>query len=272
MRYRLPIPASWQDFEALCHQLWKEIWADPNAQRNGRVGQAQHGVDIFGRPMYQTAYSGVQCKDKDGRLGSELKEAELTAECRNARSFTPRLETFTVATTACRDGCLQARARALKSELGLQFEVHVWSWDEIEAEILCRPLLLDVFYGPLRVESDEMAVKIAASAPRDQFIAFFSRPHITQQLSVRVRNDSIQLAYELCDNAFRHGKARNVRLSFDGSKLQIEDDGDSFNPTQELHCTVGGILDEHHGAGGCQGLEESFHADATAGPRAAGDK
>ncbi len=42
MDYRLPIPRNWQDFESICHQLWKEIWNDPNAQKNGRQGQADN--------------------------------------------------------------------------------------------------------------------------------------------------------------------------------------------------------------------------------------
>jgi len=238
MRYRLPIPSSWQDFEALCHQLWKEIWADPNAQRNGRAGQPQHGVDIFGRPMYRANDAGVQCKDKDSRLGCELKESELIKECGKASHFSPALDTFTVATTAPRDGDLQGRVRTLRADQSLPFDVHVWSWEDIEAEVLCRPTLLSAFYGGILTDTDELTVKIAASAPRDQFNAFFTRPQLLEQLGPGIRNESIQLAYELCDNAFNHGRARQVRLSFEGSRLQIEDDGGAFDPTIELNQTA----------------------------------
>lgn len=48
--FQHPPPKNWQDFESLCHDLWKEIWKDPNAQKNGRSGQEQHGVDVFGQP------------------------------------------------------------------------------------------------------------------------------------------------------------------------------------------------------------------------------
>ena len=47
---QLPPPAIWQDFEKLCHVLWREIWNDPATQKNGRSGQPQHGVDVFGQP------------------------------------------------------------------------------------------------------------------------------------------------------------------------------------------------------------------------------
>ncbi len=36
-------------FESLCLHLWKEIWGDPEAKKNGRSGQPQAGVDVFGR-------------------------------------------------------------------------------------------------------------------------------------------------------------------------------------------------------------------------------
>src|SRR5882724_13510920 len=121
MDFRLPIPTSWQTFESICDQLWKEIWCDPNAQ-NGRPGHAQHGVDVFGRPIYSSEFAGVQCKDKDGRLGSELLVPELVAECKKTTKFSPRLDAFTLATTAPRDPSIQRKARELTK---YHFDVHV---------------------------------------------------------------------------------------------------------------------------------------------------
>ena len=46
----IPKPENWQDFERQCHVLFQCIWGDPHAQLNGRRGQPQHGVDIFGHP------------------------------------------------------------------------------------------------------------------------------------------------------------------------------------------------------------------------------
>jgi class 3 adenylate cyclase len=43
-------------FESLCLDLWRYDWHDPNAQKNGRSGQPQAGVDVFG-----------QCQGKWGR-------------------------------------------------------------------------------------------------------------------------------------------------------------------------------------------------------------
>ncbi len=237
MRTRLPIPSNWQDFEALCHQLWKEIWSDPNAQRNGRAGQEQFGVDVFGRPVYRSAYAGVQCKDKDGRLGSLLTESQLLIECANAKAFRPELESFTLATTAASNQAIQTAARKINAEGQFPFDVHVWSWDEIEAEIACRPKLVGAFYQPANSENVTPNVKISVSAPKDQFFAFFSRPNIISQLGLPLKDSLIQVTYELCDNAFVHGGAQHVELTFEGKKLIIKDDGKIFNPIEDLDST-----------------------------------
>ena len=46
---QIPPPANWQDFKTLCCDLWRAIWKDPNTQKNGRQGQQQNGVNIYGR-------------------------------------------------------------------------------------------------------------------------------------------------------------------------------------------------------------------------------
>ncbi len=50
MKLALPPPRDGQPFEDLCRDLWAELWRDPNAQKHGRSGQKQHGVDVFGQP------------------------------------------------------------------------------------------------------------------------------------------------------------------------------------------------------------------------------
>ena len=62
-------PKNWQDFEKLCKNLWGEIWdcAD-TIKRNGRIGQQQYGVDVYGIPKGETSYYGIQCKCKDDSI------------------------------------------------------------------------------------------------------------------------------------------------------------------------------------------------------------
>lgn len=234
MRFRLPIPASWQDFEALCHSLWKEIWADPNAQRVGRVGQNQDGLDLVGRPIYWGRYAGVQCKDRDGRLGSVLSQDELTAALKRAADFKPELSQFTLATTSPNDAPLQKFARELSAPDGTVGEVHVWSWDQIEAEVVCRPALMAQFYADFPVETEVSSVRIPVSAPRDRLHAYFRRPAVAQTVPSHVLARLLQISYELTDNAFAHGKATSVEVRFDGGQLVIEDNGKAFDPWSQL--------------------------------------
>lgn len=235
MRVRLPAPDTWQDFEKLCQQLWKEIWCDLNAQNNGRLGQPQCGVDVYGKPIYTVDWAGVQCKDKNNREGG-LKAAEIETECEKARNFKPTLSSFSLATTAPRDVGMQEYARLLNTQKKYPFDVHIWGWEDIAAEILARPNLLECFYKEyLQFAGGENNTStISVTAPRDQFKAFFSRPGFALSMGESTRDSIVQLSYELCDNAFLHGKARHVSLSFDGETFSIEDDGVEFNPLNEL--------------------------------------
>ena len=92
-------------FESLCLDLWKEVWGDDGAQKNGRSGQPQAGVDVFGR--HGGRQMGVQCKQKDGLLRSKLTVGELEAEAGKARGFEPPLDTFIVATSGPADARVQ---------------------------------------------------------------------------------------------------------------------------------------------------------------------
>src|SRR5262245_24351164 len=106
-------PSRWQDFENLVRDIFRAEWRDFHTQKHGRPGQKQQGVDLFGRPAGSTGWAGVQCKDKDLLLRATLTVDELRAEVQKARSFTPPLSQFVIATTAPRDARLQKEARAL---------------------------------------------------------------------------------------------------------------------------------------------------------------
>ena len=130
-------------FESFCLDLWKDIWQDSNAQKNGRRGQRQDGVDLFGHENRLVV--GVQCKQKDGRLWAQVTPDELAEEVKAARRFTPKLASFILATTAPRDAAVQQRANQLKEqhkEVGL-FTVAVWAWEDIWHELYRRKTLFE---------------------------------------------------------------------------------------------------------------------------------
>lgn len=106
-------PSNWQDFETLCKKLWGEIWNCPEIQKNGRQGQEQSGVDVFGMPFSEKEYYGIQCKGKSEYNHSQFSEAEILEEINKAESFEPKLKKFYLTTTAQNDAKIQAFVRKI---------------------------------------------------------------------------------------------------------------------------------------------------------------
>lgn len=145
---QIPPPANWQDFESLCCDLWREIWKDPNTQKNGRQGQPQHGVDISGSPNQESLWAGVQCKGKDNYTDKSLTEGEVKTEVEKAKAFEPKLSQFIIATTGPKDAKIEEVARIITGEHlgnGL-FSVHIWGWDDIVARLAEFPELIEKHY------------------------------------------------------------------------------------------------------------------------------
>jgi hypothetical protein len=142
-------PKEWGTFEDLCHALFKLVWQDPLAQKNGRRGQAQHGVDVFGSPNSdRRSYQGVQCKGKDSNYGSKAEWSEVHAEIAKAEKFSPKLDKWIFATTAPANATLQKAARELsvkRRAKGL-FSVDVLGWEEIQALMAGAPEVITEFY------------------------------------------------------------------------------------------------------------------------------
>jgi hypothetical protein len=109
----LPPLENWQDFEDLCCDLWRQLWKDPNTQKNGRRGQAQKGVDLYGQPERGAEWAGVQCKHKEALVGAKLTREEIEKEVRNAHEFKPPLSRLVIATTSPRDAVLQEAVREI---------------------------------------------------------------------------------------------------------------------------------------------------------------
>ena len=138
----LPPPNEPAAFESLCLDLWKELWSDPGAEKNGRSGQPQAGVDIF--CQRDGKWLGVQCKQKNGLLRKKVLSKELEAEVQAAKQFKPPLTCFILATSGPADSPIQTRARKLTEQHqsnGL-FTVEVWSWEKIWHELHGRRQLL----------------------------------------------------------------------------------------------------------------------------------
>lgn len=132
-KQQLRKPENWPDFENLCKKLWGEIWKCPEIKKNGRSGQSQQGVDVYGNPFGEIDYYGVQCKGKNEYSKSELTEKEIDREIELAKEFEPPLKKFYFATTASKDAKIETyiRKQNLENIKNGLFEVHLFSWEDI---------------------------------------------------------------------------------------------------------------------------------------------
>jgi len=126
-------PSNWQDFETLCKKLWGEIWQCPEIKKNGRTGQAQHGVDVYGKPTGEHSYFGIQCKGKDEYTDKQFSQEEIIKEVEKAKLFEPPLKKLYFASTAVKDTKIEAFVRKvnLEQEAKGLFEVHLFCWEDI---------------------------------------------------------------------------------------------------------------------------------------------
>src|SRR5262249_31883388 len=107
----VPTPKSWDEFEDIMLAAAKLRWDSSDFFRNGRSGQKQDGVDIWGHDD-DNRHLGIQCKNTVSGVTLKTVEAEIT----NAQAFKPNLDRLYVATTAKRDAVLQKEVREISHQ------------------------------------------------------------------------------------------------------------------------------------------------------------
>ena len=150
---QIPKPTDEQAFERASLVLWRGLLCDPNVQRNGRRGQGQNGVDLFGVRNGDPAHVvGIQCKLKgDGR---ELTAKEVRHEVSESLNFRPELREFFIITTAPDNADLQELARELSVEQkvkGRSILFYIWGWNTLQERITedaAARKAFDPDYGP----------------------------------------------------------------------------------------------------------------------------
>ncbi|WP_421705662.1 PIN domain-containing protein [Alloalcanivorax xenomutans] len=144
---QVPKPDNEYKFENACRILWCKLLNDPNVEVNGRRGQKQNGVDLYGNRNGDTDhYVGIQCKWKGH--GQKLTEREVRQEVDKCLEFAPPLREFFIVTTAPHDSSIQGIAREITNELrknGRELTVKVWGWEEIERRVLENEEMLRIF-------------------------------------------------------------------------------------------------------------------------------
>ena len=134
MKKTIRPPENWQDFETLCKKLFGEMWGCSNTiKKNGRSGQTQCGVDIYGIPKGESDYWGIQCKGKDNYINARLTENEVVEEIQKALAFKPKLTTFIFATTAVKDAKIEefVRIKDVESRANGGFQISLYCWEDI---------------------------------------------------------------------------------------------------------------------------------------------
>ncbi|PTX61911.1 Mrr restriction endonuclease-like protein [Kordia periserrulae] len=134
MKKTIGKPENWQDFESLCKKLWGEIWEIPNKiKKNGRLGQNQAGVDVYGIPKGENRYWGIQAKGKDDYSSAKLTKSEIIEEIIKAKKFEPNLAVYIIATTSNKDAKIEkfVRLKDIENQKNGSFEILLFCWEDI---------------------------------------------------------------------------------------------------------------------------------------------
>jgi hypothetical protein len=174
----VPAPKSWDEFEDIVLAAAKLRWNSTDFFRNGRQGQAQNGVDVWGHD--DGRHIGIQCKNTIGTI----KLSSVKEEVANAELFEPKLDRLYIATTAKRDEPLQRIVRELsaqRNKAGL-FKVDLLFWDDI-----CQDLAKDedVFFrhypqlkpgaDPVKAHDKKLFDQLIVLLSSDGVIGFLNR-------------------------------------------------------------------------------------------------
>ncbi|MBD2571108.1 restriction endonuclease [Anabaena lutea] len=126
----LPKPKSWDEFEDIMWEIYTRRWQDPHAQRYGRSGQAQNGIDIYGQQNGSGNYLAVQCKRYQDNT---LTQHKIEIEIAKAENFSSPISEYIIASTESRDTKIQDFIRDLneKRKLEAKFPVNIVFWEDI---------------------------------------------------------------------------------------------------------------------------------------------
>jgi len=169
IRLTYPPPANEQDFEELCLHLLRVYCNRPQLELYAHRGESQAGVDIFD-PSGQQPAIAAQCKLHS--ISKGLRPADLRAEVRKARSFSPPLDFYIIMTSAKRTAAAQQAVISLNAEQRAQglFNVELLTWERIEHLLQEYAHVASGFYKTLasesvgRLEQDLASIRESMSA------------------------------------------------------------------------------------------------------------
>ena len=157
-QYVFPVPESDDVFDEMVRDACAIEWGDPGTQLNGRSGQAQNGVDVFGYPYGPSG----RCRAAQSKLrakGKPLSEAEIDKEVKKAQSSPLKPEQLIIVTSTGRDVNLQTyidQISRVQSKTG-SFLVKIWFWDDLLARLLVDRSYILKYYKDLLASITNLA-------------------------------------------------------------------------------------------------------------------
>lgn len=125
---KIPPITDWKKFELLCRDLWKN---EPNkfehVDINGRKGQKQYGVDIYGRYIESGSWLGLSCKVRK----DVLEESVIRSDVKKAQNFTTKLSEYCFVTTVSADTQIQKVIREINDSNVYDFSIDIIFWEAI---------------------------------------------------------------------------------------------------------------------------------------------
>jgi hypothetical protein len=192
MNSKWRLPDEDKGFEDLCCLIAQEKYRDPDAQKYGRRGQEQFGVDIltFDRTLYLTDNLPtspplkvvIQCKFKEEphRFTVAKAKKEIQDELESAFKGQQAFSRFVYASNIKNDTQLQDFAEKLSSQRGI--DVIVWSITDIK----------------LAIEASEKLSKIytVSNTPSNTHIHHYGQIEIQQKLNTPPVNPTVFIGRE----------------------------------------------------------------------------
>lgn len=129
-------PLYWQDHERLTYEMSQKKNKFDFVERYGRNGQAQYGVDIYGRETNGKAIA-IQCKRKEsynaaGNMlaGGQITESIIDEEIMKLDKFEHEIDVYIIASTASRDTKVQDYVFKKNNNDSLKFIIQIWFWED----------------------------------------------------------------------------------------------------------------------------------------------
>jgi hypothetical protein len=275
-------PLYWQQFEDLTAGVIEAVYKDPRPTKFGRPGQSQSGVDVYGRESGDGQLVGIQCKRMDEldennhpAPGGAITKKLLDAAIKEARGFSPMLDTWILATTAKRDAAIQRYALNLdkRSRESNSFGIQIWFWDDFITDLNRHYDLQQWYY--------DKVIQVRSSVDQDKIILellgeAFARAAFRTPLHLETPSEFLQALKdtqhaintgELKDRETRRvirkavGGRRAVEDTSVGDLLRVADENLQNLREQFQQSIVQGIIQQ---SGGSLMIPPALQSDLTA--------